>query len=93
VKATSYYSQRDRTDVVELHVTDMDKADAVNSREIIRRVRDIVAERIADILMKKIGPVIEDALSLVTSKTQEAKHDAGTTDIFLSGTPQGTRGE
>ncbi len=63
MKATHYYSERDRNDVVELHITDMDKLDALNSRELIRRVREILAERIADILMVKIAPIIEAGLS------------------------------
>lgn len=65
MKASSYYSHADRCDIVTLEVGERDKANAVNSREIINEVRRLIAQEIAARIMLKLGPVIDAALSQV----------------------------
>ena len=65
MKATTWYSEREQCDIVELIITDRDKHFATNSMAILEEVRTIVAREIASKIMEKLNPIIDKALAEV----------------------------
>ena len=63
MKVTSWHSERDRCDIVELQISDVDRATMINSREIVRDVREKISAAIAAKIMEKLGPAIDKLLA------------------------------
>ena len=78
MKVTSWHSERDRCDIVELQISDVDRATMINSREIVRDVREKISAAIAAKIMEKLGPAIDKLLA--------GEHDRIDTSATWTGT-------
>lgn len=63
MKATSFWSQAEQAHIVELIVDERDLSNTLNSREIMREVRVMVAQEITNRIMEKLGPAIDTAIA------------------------------
>ena len=64
------YSHLERSHFVQVRISERDMRSAFNPLEIISDVRSILASRIADHVMREIGPALDEAISKYRNKPE-----------------------
>jgi hypothetical protein len=68
MRVATYENKRERTQEIIITVDDADLNNSCRSHEIISEVKFQIAKAIADKVLAKLGPIIDEALQSITEK-------------------------